>query len=227
MSCALFCFLLFAECARAYDPLNLRYPDIPPPPGSDWVWVGRQMVVDGTPMSIKTFEYDGTEADLVTHFENYWKTLGHGAFKRNKLADKNFLVHETPDFYTTVQYQLIGKHISGSIAISLPKFEKVQLKKLPIKNPPGCKLVNRILSNDLGIYSESVTLLSNKGVRFNVSYYADQLLSSGWAKVGETCNATGCDTQYQSQVGQLQISIKDLPGNNGNLSRILFHLIKQ
>lgn len=178
-------------------------------------------------MSIKTFDFPGSEADMISHFENFWKTLGHGAYRRNKIGPKSFITHETSDFYTTVQYEVKNGLISGAITVSTPSLSKVKPGKLLVKTPPGAKIVSRIESNDLGLLSESITLLSTKSVKFNTNYYTNQLQNAGWVRVNQHCGSTACESQYQSQFGQLQISIKDLPGNNGNSSRILFHLIKQ
>ncbi|CBL45128.1 Hypothetical protein HDN1F_15450 [gamma proteobacterium HdN1] len=222
------CLCLLAPHAfAAKDPLTITYPDIPPPPGSEWSWVGRQMIVDGTPMSIKVFNFNGTEAELIQHFENFWKTFGHGTFGRTALGNKRMLTHHTAEYYTTVQYQWDGKQFTGSIALSRPDMAKPVPRKLPIKSPPGTTVMSRIESNDLGIFSDSITLLSNRSQSFNVSYYAAQLINDGWTQIAKSCSDTGCNLQFQSIQGQLQISIKDLPGTHGKQSRILVHWIKQ
>lgn len=213
--------------AMAADPLRIPFPDTPPPPGATWTWVGRQMVVDGFPMSIKNFQFRGSEADMISHFENFWKTLGHGAYRRNKIGPKLLISHETSDYYTTVQYQEVGGVITGSITVSVPLSQKRKSSKPYVRTPPGAKIISQIESNDLGVYSETVTLLSKRTVQFNSSYYANQLQNKGWLIIDNRCNTESCDGHYQSEVGQLQISIKDLPGTNSNNSRILIHLMRQ
>jgi hypothetical protein len=211
----------------AADPLRISFPDTPAPPGSQWNWVGRQMVVDGLPMAIKTFSYKGSEEDMIAHFESVWSTLGHGTTVRSRIGPKSVLIDDLSDFYTTVQYEVQGEHITGSITVSVPLSEKRKPSKPLIASPPGSKTVSHIESNDLGIYSETITLMSRRSVDFNSGYYENQLRNKGWLKIDNRCSLASCDGQYQSTQGQLQISIKDLPAGSGNGSRILIHLIKQ
>lgn len=218
--------LLMCNVAFALDPLNIRYPDIPVPSGSNWSWVGRQMVVDGVPMSVKTFEYKGAEAQLIAHFENAWKTQGHGAYRRNQIGPKQTLSYETPDFYTTVQYQIEGSVIAGSISVSPHLNQAFKQKKSYISAPIGAKLMSHVESNDLGRYSETQIFVSNKNVSFNADLIDGEMKNAGWVAIDKRCLPSSCVIQYQSQMGLLQISIKDIPGKRSKGSRILVHLIK-
>lgn len=219
--------ILLVAATYAIDPLKVPFPDTPAPPGSQWSWVGRQMVVDGAPMSIKTFQYKGAESELISHFENVWKTQGHGAFRRNKIGPKQILSHETADFYTTIQYEIERDLITGTITVSTPLNQPVRKSKPFLKKPPGSTLISRIESDDYGVYSESQTLLSQKSVKFNARYFANQLKNKGWVTINSHCDTGSCVSHFQSSLGQLQISIKDIPGSHGNGSRILIHLIEQ
>lgn len=219
--------ILLVAATYAIDPLKVPFPDTPAPPGAQWSWVGRQMVVDGAPMSIKTFQYTGAEKELISHFENVWKTQGHGAFRRNKIGPKQILSHETADFYTTVQYEIGNDLITGTITVSTPLNQPLRKSKPFLKKPHGSTLISRIESDDYGVYSESQTLLSQKSVKFNARYFANHLRSKGWVTINNQCDSDSCVSHYQSALGQLQISIKDIPGSHGNGSRILIHLIEQ
>lgn len=178
-------------------------------------------------MSIKNFQFRGTEADMISHFEGFWKTLSNGAYRRNKIGPKSLISYETSDYYTTVQYQEAGGVVTGSITVSVPLSQKRKPSKPYIKPPPGARIISQIESNDLGVYSETLTLISKRNVKFNSSYFANQLQSRGWLVISNSCAGKSCNSHYQSEVGQLQISIKDLPGTNSNNSRILIHLMRQ
>lgn len=208
------------------DGLGIKFPQTLPPAGSQWVWVGKQMMVDGIPMSMKTFSFSGQEQQLVSHFENDWKTQGHGTYSRKILGPKRFLTYVTQDFITTVEYMMHAGGYSGTIAVSSPKRFRTKIHPSILK-PPSARVVSNIESLDEGVYSQSVTFLSRKGHAYNVEYYKSQMRAQGWLQVSGRCEPSGCNLHLQSSVGQLQISIKDLPGDNGKGSRILFHLIKQ
>jgi hypothetical protein len=218
---------MFVHTSWAFDPLAVRLPDTPVPPGSQWEWVGQQMVVDGLPMSVKLFTFPGTEAELKTHFNGFWKTQSHGKFFQRILGLTHFIGHSNAERYTTVQYTVGDGVIEGKIVTTPPPLKARRKIKPSLPTPPGADLVNLIQSRDGGQDFETITLDTHKPVKQNATYYDNQLGKRGWSRIYQKGDAEYYSAQYQSSGGLLQISIKRLPAMDRNSSRVLIHLIKQ
>jgi hypothetical protein len=185
------------------------------------------MVVDGLPMSVKTFTFPGSETDLKAHFNGFWRTQSNGKFFQSMLGLTHFMGHSNADRYVTVQYTITDGVIQGKIVTTPPPLTGKRRIKPSLPVPPGSKLVNLIQSRDGGQDFETMTLDTRQRVRQNAAYYENQLKNRGWTRIYVNGEGEYHSAQYQSSEGLLQISIKHLPGMDRNSSRVLIHLIKQ
>lgn len=213
--------------AAAYEPLNEKLPDCPVMPGAKWQWVGRSMVVNGIPMSIKLFSLHGSSGDLVEFYNSYWRTRGHGAVTDKLFGSTRILGYELDGYFTSVQFVDEMGSISGKIVVSLSPAVIRPSKKSTLPVPPGSTVVSRIESKDEAAFSESLTVLVDRSTSFTEQYYQNQLIHAGWQLVREDRKSMDWAAQFQSEVGTLQINIKPLPGQDRNRSKILVHWLKQ
>lgn len=219
------CFLI-SSWAVAYDPLQENLPECPVVPGATWQWVGQKMVVNDLPMSVKIFEYAGTEEELVRFYTDYWRTSGHGTVKDNRFGETRVLSQQLGAYFSSVQFQSGGQKINGKIVVSLAPTETKHASKTSLPVPPGSTTASRVLSQDGALYSETLTLLVDRGVDFTWTYYQNQLVNAGWIKLKHDASEARISGHFQSERGVLQITIKPLPGNGRKRCQVLVHWMK-
>ena len=200
---------------------------MPAPNGASWHWVGQHMAYNDIPMSIKLFEYAGSEEAVETFYRDYWRLSGHG-----QLAVKNFglykiLSHDLRGFYTTVQYRLENGFVKGKVVVteSLKRARSSRKSNLPV--PPSAKIASKVETRDGAKRSETLTIESFKDIDFNKGYYENQLDSDGWHLVYQSGDDRHTLVQhYQKSSELLQITIKNLSGIDKNRTQILLHWVE-
>lgn len=218
--------VMLSSTVHAYDPLEEKLPDCPVIPGATWYWIGKSMVVNDMPMSIKYFEYQGQEEAIAEFYTKYWKTSGHGAVNDRKFGNTRIISQELDGFFSSVQMIVSGSVVTGKIVVSLSPSSVKRNGKTILPLPPGSTIASRVQSKDGALYSETLTLIAQRSVDFTWSYYQNQLAGAGWGKVKEDKAGTHVTAQFQSESGLLQITIKPLPGQARNQSQILVHWMK-
>jgi len=227
---AVACLLFVPFCnvhAGSRDPLLVQLPDLPVIPGASWSWVGARMAINGVPMSIKTFEFLGSEQQIVRYYTNLWKLKGHGQSVAKDFGSKRIIGYELDGFYSSVQYRQEGPFVKGKLVVTKLQLRAGSSKKSRIPKPPSSKRISRVESLDGGQRTETVTFESNKTVDFNMRYYENQYDNDGWklayAKVGE---GNAVIRHYQRNGELMQITITQLSGDGRRRSHILVHWIK-
>ncbi len=213
--------------SKSYDPLTADLPQLPVPPGATWQWVGNQMAMNGIPMSIKTFEYRGTERQLERFYIRLWKSKGHGQYKTKDWGRNKIIGHELDGFYSTVQYRKENGVITGKLVVTEVSDRHRNNRKTKVPKPPASNIINIVESRDAGRRSETVTFDSNKGVDFNTRYYENQYNSSGWGLVFSQNERQRTSVRHFQKGSQLvQVTIKQLSGSNKNKTHIMVHWVK-
>ncbi|OUS31237.1 hypothetical protein A9Q99_04360 [Gammaproteobacteria bacterium 45_16_T64] len=226
---ALFLLLIFAVNAqpKSYDPLVTKLPGIPVIPGATWQWVGVQMAINGIPMSIKTFEYKGTERQLERYYVSLWKSKGHGQYKAKDWGRYKIIGHELDGFYSTVQYRKEGKVIRGKLVVTEIATRHRNKQGTQVPKPPASNVISVVESRDAGKRSETVTFDSNKDVDFNIRYYENQYKNENWGLVfSQDVYRRSSVRHFQKGSQLVQVTVKLLPGQPKNKSHIMVHWIK-
>lgn len=185
------------------------------------------MAVDGLPVSIKMFTFPGDEAALKQFYASYWKTAGNGQTSEKNLGGMNVLGYELDGMYTSVQYRSIASGIEGKIMVSPVLSERRKPERTTLPVPSGSKTLSRVETLDSQGRTETLTLLLMKPKESALAYYHRQLENQGWQKLFESVGDDGSTSHYQSERGQLQITIKTLPGSNGKATQILVNWLRQ
>jgi len=223
----LFLSVVSSVYSKAYDPLGAKLPDIPVVPGATWQWVGTQMAMNGIPMSIKTFEYAGTERQLERFYISLWKSKGHGQYKAKDWGRYKIIGHELDGYYSTVQYRNENGFIKGKLVGTEVTTRHRNKHKSKVPSPPSSRILNIVESRDAGRTSETVTFDSNKGVDFNTRYYENQYENDSWRLVFSQDTPRQVSIRHFQKRGQLvQVTIKHLPGSPKNKTHIMVHWIK-
>ena len=222
-------FWLVAPCAFALgrDALNVDLPDVPAPNGATWYWVSKNMAYNGLPMSIKMFEFAGTEEQVKSFYRNYFRMEGHGQTSEKNFGLYTILSQDLRGYYVTVQYRLENGFMKGKIVASESPGKRLSDKKSQLQVPPGATIASKVESQDNGTRTETLTIESHKRVDFNRNYYENQLDFQDWKRVFQTGDGDNAIVQhYQRNSELLQITIKKLTGIDRNRSHILIHWTK-
>ena len=220
--------IVFVDKAHAgsRDPLLVKLPDLPAIPGSTWSWVGARMAMNGIPMSIKTFEYFGSEQDIERYYTDLWRLKGHGQSVAKNFGINRIIGYELDGFYSSVQYHQEGGVVKGKLVVTQLQTRAGALQRSRIPKAPSSKRMSRVESLDGGQRTETVTFESNKTVDFNMRYYENQYENDGW-KMAYAKSQNGADIRHYQRNGELmQITIRRLSGDGKRRSHILVHWIK-
>lgn len=228
LSAFLVLWLAGAHAAAAgRDALDVDLPDVPAPNGATWYWVSKNMAYNGMPMSIKMFEFAGTEEQVKSFYRNHFRMEGHGQTSEKNFGLYTILSQDLRGYYTTIQYRLENGFIKGKVVVSESPGKRLSDKKSKLPVPPGATVASKVESQDNGTRTETLTIESHKRIDFNRSYYESQLDFQGWKKVYQTGDGENAIVQhYQRSSELLQITIKKLSGIDRNRSHILVHWTK-
>ncbi|PCJ29397.1 MAG: hypothetical protein COA99_19480 [Moraxellaceae bacterium] len=223
------CIFLLVPIAhgKALDPLMVKLPNLPVIPGATWQWVGQQMAIDGTPMSVKLFEYAGKERDVERFYVKLWKSRGHGQYKAKNWGKYKIIGHELDGFYASVQYRKEGMFVKGKVVVTEVGGKYRRASKTNIPTPRSAHNISKLESIDAGKRAETVTFDSNKGVDFNTRYYENQYNADGWTAI--LVNDPSRETSmrhFQRGAELVQVTVKGLPGISKKQTHIIVHWIK-
>jgi len=210
---------------KARDPLQVQLPNLPVIPGASWTWVGQDMALNGVPMSIKTFEYRGTESELERFYISLWKSKGHGQYRAKDLGKYRIIGHELDGFYASVQYSQVGGLVKGKLVVTEVQTRTKRRYKVTVPQPPSSKLLSRIDSLDGNRRAETVTFESTKGVDFNSRYYENQLTRKDWLLVFQRTPSRNLSIRhYKKGSSLMQVTCKRLPGARKGSHLIVHHI---
>lgn len=213
--------------AGGRDPLSVKLPDLPIIPGASWQWVGKQMAIDGTPMSVKLFEYAGREEDVQRFYVKLWKSSGHGQYKAKNWGRTKLIGHELDGFYASVQYQQEGMFVKGKVVVTEVGGTYRKAAKTTVPKPPSATVISKLDSIDAGKRAETVTFDSNKTVDFNIRYYENQYENRGWSLIFVRDPSPETSIRhFQKDQEVVQVTVKRLKGSAKNRTHIVVHWMK-
>lgn len=196
-------------------------------PGASWYWVGRQMALDGVPMSIKVFTYPGKPEDVTQFYLSAWKGKGHGKFRNDSLGRRKILGFELDGFFYSVQFEAQGGQVQGKAVVTPTptKYRKSRKTALPV--PPRSSVASKVESFDVGRKEETLSIESRFDVSYVADFYADQLASDGWLLQSDRGNHIDSATlNFQRGAELLQLTASGLQQGNSKGCQVLIHWLK-
>ena len=160
-------------------------PDFPAPPGAKVTWVGKDVVWNGIPMSVRKFTTTKSKKKVVTFYKKKWaEPVAPDApgFIEQDMPDGQMIsrledgylmsVHiKTSNFSDTWGYlgmskieEDVGKLSSGS---DFPRMS-------------GSEVLNEIKHNDSFRNSKTIMMQNKYSVSSNVEYYRSHFSGQGW-----------------------------------------------
>lgn len=222
--CVLYLFCVELQ-AKARDPLQVALPDLQVIPGATWTWVGQNMAYNGVPMSIKMFEFQGSERQVEHFYTSLWKSKGHGQSHAKDMGKYRIIGHTLRGYYASVQYAEVEGTVKGKLVVTQVQLQSKRRNKIGVPKPPSSKILSRVESLDGKRRAETVTFESTKGVDFNRRYYENQLKRTSWSLVYERGTPRKLSVRhYQKGASLMQVTCKLLPGARRGSHIVVHHL---
>lgn len=229
LGCFISILLALASMAHAApaDPLEVKLPELEIIPGASWYWVGRQMALDGMPMSVKMFSYRGSPKNVVDFYLSTWKVMGNGKLRNDSLGSRIILGYELDEFFYSVQLEVRAGVVEGKVVVTPTplNYRTSRSSLLPI--PPRSKVLSKVESLDGGKREETLSIDSRFDVSYVADFYTDQLVADGWLLLfrrGDQSLSATLNFQRGSEL--LQLTAKGLQQGNSKGCQVLIHWIK-
>ena len=168
--------------------LAISMPEIPRPPDMRIVVVSGHMVYNGYDMA--TYEVSSPHSlDEVLHF---YREAWHGEVAESPMAmgldsaQWTVLAHREAEFLVTVQLRPSKPEgVSGYIGISNIFGTARHQTGQEVVMPAGSKVINDIVTSDLGRRSRTLVIQNDSSVSFNLDYYRERLAAQGWTEIAD------------------------------------------
>lgn len=217
----------FPAFSLSKDPLSVALPEIEIMPGAEWYWVGRQMALNGIPMSIKMFTARAKSEDLIQFYRSAWKVRGHGKLREDRFGSRVILGFELDGFYFSVQFDEAKGGVQGKAVVTPVPSSYHSSKQTSLPLPPRSTVLSKVESIDAGRKEETLSIDTRFDVAYVVNFYKSQLLDDGWmlfSAGGDLQNSAVLNFQKGSEL--LQLTAKALHHNNSQQTQFLIHWIK-
>lgn len=179
--------LALSNTVFARQPKFIELPEMEVVPGAHAVWVGRKMIVNGVPTSIKSFTFKGKPSQVINFYRKAWKDEGTGQISVNKVGSELVLGLEWRGFYKTVQFTYVDGVVKGKLVVSAtPDQKEVNALKTDFPLLPGNHVKSRIDSDDFGVITESITVNSRRSVSMNIDFTVRHFEPLGWVVISDT-----------------------------------------
>lgn len=216
-----------AGAASGDQPIIAAMPEAPVFPGATTRWVGKQLALNGLPMSIRSFSSSASAKDVLEFYRRAWR--GEDAARTAAVDYRGFssVGAEVDGFYYTVQIRDSAMGSEGMLVVSVAPDRAREDRSTQLPVIAGDQLVQKIEAMDLGVYSQTLILRSPSSLDASTSAYQAALLGDGWSPAGvRQARAPGSAALRWFQKGAEQCRIAVIADNSGNGSRILVHWIR-
>ena len=157
------------------------WPDVPVPEGVSVTQVSEDMVFNGVPMKIFSFEYLPGRQKLLDFYRNSWREE-EVEFKEHEQGQWVILSAPHDKFYVTVQVSQLGN--TGYAQIGISNWSAVS-KKSPdpgtgFPRLPDSLVVNDIRASDSGRRSRTLLVENGHSIASNYRYYMGHFQRQHW-----------------------------------------------
>jgi hypothetical protein len=228
-------FLLFALCQSA-NSSKVALPDIPLPIGAKWQWVARDMIINGSPMSIKAFVYNDNDKKFIKFYDEFCRKHGARHFS-NDGSDKSRVIGcqlSDGNYYLSIIIEPAAKkrnihnlQIEGKITVSLAlgKAKVNTFSQFPVL--VGSKIISKIESSDGDRLVQTIVFENNNSVRANIKYLNRELAKVGFSPEFTNdvlSNTENAQVNFEKAGELVQVTVK--PGKLGGQTSVLVHWVK-
>jgi hypothetical protein len=216
-----------AFSAVSKDPLSVDLPDVPMMSGMSWYLLGERMALNGVPIRIKQFSYEGKLEEVAKHFRDQFKTMGHGKLGENQLGVQSVISYQLSGYYYSVQFHQEGARVVGKATVTPSPLEFRTSFKTQLPLPPRSKVISKVDSLDAGRRAETLSVDSRMDVGYIANYYLEQFQADGWQPFSRSGDMdTAAVLSFQRGGELIQLTIKGLQVSNSKRSQFLINWLK-
>lgn len=183
-------FLIGAEAVQA----DQQWPPLDAPPRSSVQWVAQDMVNNGVPMRIQSFQATASVADVVSFYQQHWAGLSEAPPAVNKVGGWQVVGQKSGDYYLTVQVKPgTNSTAQGFLAASRIDGLMAGTNRTDTTFPrlSGSSVVSDVDANDDGKISKTLLSSNSYSLESNAEYYRSTLTTQGWELQQNARNAAG------------------------------------
>ena len=173
-------------------------PEVVAPPGSRVQWVGKEMVQNGVPMSVRRFDTSMSPKQVLQYYRERWTTGPRRPPVENRVGGWRVIGRQVGGYYVTVQVRPGAGGSEGFIGVSmLPQLKAEPELDREFPRLAGTEVVSDTRSEDEGKSGQTLILRNDYSVITNAQYYREQLPARGWALRQDYSPAGGAEhVQY-------------------------------
>jgi hypothetical protein len=179
------CVLAGSARAGAIARETAAFPELPAPPGGSVQWIARSMRMNGLAMTLQSFESRLTADAVLSHYESWSRSHGHGESRRSRFAKGQQLLLELEPHLVTIQAQSAAGRTVGTILVSeIPKSARPRIRTA-FPRPGSTRIVNLQQFEDEGIEAEHISLISQRAPHVEAQAFAQLLVERDWTLIRE------------------------------------------
>ena len=161
------------------------FPELPPPPRGSAQWIARSMRMNGLAMTLQSFESRLTADVVLSHYESWSRSRGHGESRRSRSAQGQQLSLHLEPYLVTIEARAAAGRTVGTILVSKgPKSAPAHIATT-FPRPSSTRIVNLQQFEDQGVEAEHISLISQRAPHVEAQAFAQVLQREDWVLIRE------------------------------------------
>ena len=208
--------------ARAAEP----WPHIDLPPKGDVQWVARSLRVNGVPTSILQFQSPLSQNEILDYYRSRWSNGYAHVPQVHTLGDAAVMSQEHGSYLMTVKVEAAGRGAShGLISIALLAGASADRDPAPLLLMSGAGVISVLESDDGGVNSRQVMILSPHQPAAVAQFYQSSLDNAGWQRVQATDNPSGGGSFLVFSLGAQEVQLSIARSRTGSGTTVLANIV--
>jgi hypothetical protein len=179
--------LAFAGSAQAGELARETavFPEVPPPPAGSAQWIARSMRMNGLAMTLQAFQSRLPADAVLSHYESWSRTRGHGESRRSRSAQRQQLSLDLAPYLVTIEAQALAGRTVGTILVSKGPKSTPPRTATAFPRPGSTRVVNLQQFEDDGVEAEHISLISQRAPHVEAQAFARVLEREDWVLIRE------------------------------------------
>lgn len=161
-----------------------NWPRVKAAPGATLQWVAQEMVHNGVPMQIQTFQANTPPRDVIAFYRQEWSARGARPPVENASGEWQIIGQRQGDYYITVQARA-GGGASAQGYIAVTQLSAAGKSKLPhsvaaFPSLGGTQVISQSQADDGGKKSVTLVLRNGFSMESNSGFYRATFSGEGW-----------------------------------------------